>query len=70
MGNDFKVNHISGKDNPTDWGSRNPNKPPNETDSSSFERLINHVVAKDMPIAITLKQIQEETERDPEFQML
>ena len=63
----FKFNYIPGKDNPTDWGSRNPNDPPNETNSGSFKRLTDHAVAKDMPNAINLRQIQGETERDPEL---
>ena len=65
-----KIVKYDNPDNPADWESRNPHESSSELESDNFERLISHVAVKDIPDAITLKQLQEKIDRDFELQKL
>ena len=61
---DFEVKHIKGQFNPADYCSRHITGNKNSVTSMVTEAHINFVVNNARPIAVTLKEIREHTNKD------
>ena len=64
----FTVKHLPGKENPSDYMSRHPRFPPTTLHSQIAEDYVNFLTHHAVPKAITLSEIEEETQKDHTMQ--
>ena len=76
---DFKVDHVSGTNNPCDYGSRKGCPKPMKYTAEQKERAgvedddeiyVNRLVDEQLPVAITKDMLRESTSKDTKLQML
>ena len=64
----FTVKHLPGKENPSDYISRHPRFPPTASQSQIAEDYVNFLTHHAVPKALTLSEIEEETQKDHTMQ--
>ena len=70
-GYSFSVSHISGENNPCDYGSRAgcpPQKELTDQEKKDLDVYINRVMEDQLPMAITKRMMQLATQKDKELQ--
>ena len=60
----FTVKHLPRKENPSDYMSRHPRFPPTTSHSQIAEDYVNFLTHHAVPKALTLSEIEEETQKD------
>ena len=64
----FTVKHLPGKENPSDYMCQHPRFPPTTLHSQIAEDYVNFLTHQAVPKAITLSEIEEETQKDHTMQ--
>lgn len=70
---DFKIHHIAGVNNPADYFSRRPLgriTAEEETAESETEHYVNHTIMSSTPNSISLQELESESNRDPELELI